>query len=454
VHADTNGGDVRDRVDDPQAWLTALVESSEDAIVGVAPDLTITTWNAGAEKLYGYPAREMLGRSGRIIIPPDRTEEEIELQRGVFAGQRVAHFETRRLRKDGTFVDVVLTVFPVVSEDGQLAGVTAIARDISARKRAERELRESEARYRAVFDSATDIVACLSTDGQITSLNPAFEHLLGHRREDWIGKSPLPLVHPDDVARAFDALEAALRGDPAVTYEGRARTAAGDYVVLDTTTTTLFRDGELSGLLSVSRDVTERSLRQRRHASLLASAPDALLVVDKTGRIELANHQAELMFGYQREELTSRPIRAVLPQWPDDPYEMTSRAGFVEMQAQRRDGAIFPAEASLARMDAGDAVLVTASLRDLTDRRRREKDLTRQAANSALELAQLTLRELEVLSLAAEGLTASVIASRLTLSARTVESHLASGYRKLGVKSRDQAVAKFQRLRDTGMPTT
>lgn len=457
MRADTNGGDVRFRVDDPQAWLTALVESSDDAIVGVSPDLTIQTWNAGAEKLYGYPASEMLGRSGRIIIPPDRAEEEAELQREVFAGRRIAHFDTRRLRKDGTIVDVQLTVFPVIDDVGELAGVTTIGRDISDRKRAERELRESEARYRAVFDSATDIVGCLSTEGLITDLNPAFERLLGHRREDWIGKSPMPLLHPDDMAGAFDALESALSGQPQNPCAGRIRTARGDYVVIDSTTTPLYRDGKLMGLLSVSRDITERAKSQQRFAALLEAAPDAIVVVDADGVIELANQQVEAMFGYAREEVVGRPVEMLIPEASRDrhpglresyvaePNVRLMRSG-LDLTARRKDGTLVPVDIALAPLRTDSGIVVTAAIRDMTQRRRREIDLSRQAADSALELAQLTLRELEVLSLAAEGLTASSIASRLSLSTRTVESHLASSYRKLAVNSRDQAVEKFRRL--------
>ena len=465
MHADTNGGDVRFRVDDPQAWLTALVDSSSDAIVGVGPDFTIQTWNAGAEKLYGYPASEMIGRSGRIIIPPDRAQEETELQQEVLAGRRIAHIETRRLRKDGTIVDVLLTVFPVIDDEGEIAGVTAIARDISDRKRSERDLRESEARYRAVFESATDIVGCLSTEGLITTLNPAFEQVLGHRREDWIGKSPMPLLHPDDVGGAFDALESALRGDPPNPCEGRIRTATGDYIVIDTTTTPLYSDGKLVGLLSVSRDVTERARSQQRLAALLEAAPDAIVVVDARGIIELANRQVETLFGYTRDEIVGHPVEMLVPEasqerhpgyrssYLAEPTAGLMRAG-LDLTARRKDGTLVPVDITLAQLQTDTGTLVTASIRDMTHRRRREIDLTRKAADSATALAQLTLRELEVLSLAAEGLTASSIASRLTLSTRTVESHLASAYRKFHVNSREQAVRKFKQLQGGAQPPT
>lgn len=465
MHAETNGGDVRDRVDDPEAWLAALVESSDDAIVAVRPDLTITTWNAGAEKLYGYPAQEMIGRSGRIIIPPERAQEEIDMQREVFAGRRVAHFETRRLRKDGTLVDVVLTTFPVFDEHGDIAGVSAIARDITDRKRAERELRESEARYRAIVESATDIVVGLSAEGLISALNPAFERILGHRRENWIGKSPLPLVHPDDISGAVEALDAALRGELAVPYEGRARTASGDYIVLETTTTTLFRDGEPNGLLSLSRDVTERSRSQQRFAALLEAAPDAMVVVNARGEMELVNRQAETMFGYSREELLGRTVEMLLSEserarhaqlraeYLRDPGIRHMGSG-LDLVVQRKDGTVFPADVALAPLKTDTGMVVTVAIRDMTQRRRREIAQTRQAADSAMELAQLTLRELEVLSLAAEGLTAAAVGMRLIVSTRTVESHLASAYRKLAVNTREQAVRKFQRLRQAGLPTT
>ena len=131
---------------DPAAWLAAVVESSDDAIVSKTLDGTITSWNRSAERLYGYSAEEAIGRSILLIVPPEREHEEHRLLAALANGERVDHFETERRTKDGRLVAVSLTISPVRDPSGVIVGASKIARDISERRAVESTLREANRR--------------------------------------------------------------------------------------------------------------------------------------------------------------------------------------------------------------------------------------------------------------------------------------------------------------------
>jgi PAS domain S-box-containing protein len=145
------------------AWLAAIVENSEDAILSKTLDGIIMSWNAGAEKLFGYTAEEAIGQPITLIIPEDRRHEEDEIIRRLRQGKRVDHFETVRRRKDGKLVDIALTVSPVRDEAGNVLGASKIARDISAAKHAAAQqdlvIREMNHRIKNLFALATSLVA-------------------------------------------------------------------------------------------------------------------------------------------------------------------------------------------------------------------------------------------------------------------------------------------------------
>jgi PAS domain S-box-containing protein len=129
-----------------QARLAAIVESSDDAILSKTLDGTIQTWNSGAERLFGYAASEAVGHHITLIIPKDRYAEESEIIARIGAGERVDHFETIRIAKDGTQVDISLTVSPIRDASGRIVGASKVARDISERKQTEASLREAAVR--------------------------------------------------------------------------------------------------------------------------------------------------------------------------------------------------------------------------------------------------------------------------------------------------------------------
>jgi PAS domain S-box-containing protein len=144
---------LRLKADKAIGLLASIVDSSDDAIVSKTLEGVITSWNAGAEQLFGYTAKEAIGQSIFMIIPLDRRDEETRILARLGRGERIDHFDTIRLRKDGSKVEISLTISPVRDEAGKIVGASKIARDITGRKRIERELFESEQRFRTLADA-------------------------------------------------------------------------------------------------------------------------------------------------------------------------------------------------------------------------------------------------------------------------------------------------------------
>jgi PAS domain S-box-containing protein len=178
----------------------AIIESSEDAIVSKDVESVITSWNRGAERIFGYAAAEMIGRRITLLIPPDRqAEEELILSR-IVRGERVEHFVTVRVRKDGLPIAVSVTVSPIKNSAGVVIGASHVARDITDRKRMELALQRSEARLRQMADAMPAIVWAARADGSIEYYNRRWYEFVGadpalEQDRDWTAR-----LHPDDVA--------------------------------------------------------------------------------------------------------------------------------------------------------------------------------------------------------------------------------------------------------------
>lgn len=166
------------------AFLAAIVESSDDAIIGITPDGRIASWNSGANRIYGYTAAEVVGQSITILSLPERRDEIPLLQLRLRRGERVKHLQTLHLNKSGQMLQIYLSVSPIIDNSGYLLGASVISRDITERFHAEEALRETEEKYRLIFTAETDAILLFdATTGHLVDFNDAALKLYGYERD-------------------------------------------------------------------------------------------------------------------------------------------------------------------------------------------------------------------------------------------------------------------------------
>jgi len=265
------------------ALLAAIVESSDDAIIST--DLTgiIATWNKGAERIFGYTTAETVGRSFTILIPAEGFERESQILTEVLKGKRVEHYETVRQRKDGSLIDISLTSSPLKDEDGNIVGAAKVARDIS-----ERVKREKQIRYQArLLNAVEQAVIAIDLDGKILSLNSFAEWLYGWLEEEVVGMNLLETISAPDLQQQTDEIFSRIhRGD---SWSGELRVRRKDQSEFSATVTHSpihNEQGELIGVVVVSRDITANKQAEQEHAKLLESERQARAEAEEANRIK------------------------------------------------------------------------------------------------------------------------------------------------------------------------
>jgi PAS domain S-box-containing protein len=395
----------RKRVQETRLRLAAIIESSDDAIIGKTLDGTITSWNEGAERIYGYSANETVGQPISMLVPPDRPEEIPTILESIRRGQKVDHFETVRVTKDGRRLDISLTVSPIRNPAGDVVGASAIARDITERKRAEDELRESEERFRATFEQAAVGVAHGSTDGRLLRVNDKLCEILGYTREEMLRLTSQDISWPEDNDADLEYARRVLAGEiESYSMEKRYFRKDGS-VIWANLAVSLVRDsaGDPEYFIGAIEDITERKraedqLREReiQYRDIFEATGDGLVITDLDGNLVDANPAFCSMHGYDSSELlVGRHAKAWLHRDHHrlhDEYVATIKAGH-RFQAQavdvRRDGTSFPVEihgSAFAYRGKPHALLV---VRDVTERARAYELLERRVEERTRELSTL-----------------------------------------------------------------
>jgi PAS domain S-box-containing protein len=306
----------RDRDDVERGRLAAIVRSSDDAIVTLDADLRIVSWNRGAEAVYGYTAKEVLGESSDVLIPSDATLENRGLRERMLAGEEVRRYETQQLHKDGTLIDVAITAVALIDAAGHAAGATTITRDITKRKQAERALADSDERYREILDTTPDGVWRVDAQERTDYVNPRMATMLGYSPEEMIGRELSDFMDPEQVLIAQAEMATARQDGSVGVVENRFVCKDGAQCWTRVSHRALTdRHGNHTGGLAILSDITASKvqaveLRKSEHfvAALTDSMVEGMFELDGDGRVSYMNPAAEKLLGWTKNELAARSV--------------------------------------------------------------------------------------------------------------------------------------------------
>ncbi len=386
-----------------EAKFRGLLEATEDAVVAVASDGRIALVNVQSERLFGYTRDELLGESVEILVP--------DALGAVHSRSRASYWEapTPRLmadrselagrRKDGSVFPATIGLSPIETEDGVL--VCAIIRDISEQRRAADE----QARLAAIVESSHDAIVSMTLDGIITSWNRGAERLYGYTSEEIVGHSVGQLVPPARRHHERRVAKQIARGGKVERYETERVRKDGTLIpVARSVSPIVDPSGQIIGVASSSRDLGERERAAARLRALLEAAPDATIGVREDGRIALLNAQAERLFGYDRSELLGQNVDVLVPAASRGIHSRL-RAGYSAAPSARpmgtgdalcglrKDGTEFPAEISLSSIQTDDGMLISASIRDISDRIEAQVERERLKAQAERERLENQLHQ-------------------------------------------------------------
>ena len=312
--------------EDRADWVAAIVDSFDDAIVSKTLDGLITSWNRGAERIFGWTAAEAVGRSITIVIPPEHLAEEEDILARIRGGERIEHFETTRMRKDGSRLEISLTVSPIKNAKGEVIGASKIARDISERRRGD----EARARLAAIVDSADDAIVSKTLDGVITSWNRAAQAMFGWTAAEAVGQR-ITLIIPRERWPEEDEVLARVRKGESIDHFDTVRERKNGERIDVSLTVSPVKDarGRIIGASKIARDVSDRKRAEAERATLLQTVQQAREEAEELNRskdqfLAMLSHELRTplnaIFGWARmlqsaamDEVTSRrAIDAIL----------------------------------------------------------------------------------------------------------------------------------------------
>ncbi|MDR3703184.1 MAG: PAS domain S-box protein [Candidatus Sulfopaludibacter sp.] len=317
----------RREAEEARAFLSAIVESTDDAIVGAQPDGTIVSWNRGAEALFGYTAGEIIGQSVRILAPSGyerQMNDQLEVLR---AAGVPGTLETVHRRKDGSLVHVSVCVSAIKNAAGEIVGSSGILRDVSGRVQAERRLRESEERFRIMADGCPALMWVTDAGGEVQFINRAYREFGGATFEEVEGGKWQLLIHPDDAPEYLATFRNAIKERSRFRTEVRARRADGEWRWMASYAEPRFSpDGEFLGHVGLSPDITERKLAEsalqsseEKFRQLAENIREVFWMMSPEGREVLYVSPAyEAVWGRTCESLYQNPMSWAEAIHPDD----------------------------------------------------------------------------------------------------------------------------------------
>jgi PAS domain S-box-containing protein len=420
-----SGSDITDRKQkhEIKERLSSIVESSLDAIFSISVDREIISWNKGAETMYGYTEQEVLGKKPEFLLPQNKKDEVQNYLPGILKGHSINHLQTKRVRKDGSLVDISLSVNPLRDEKGQITGASTIARDITESKQKERALKENEEKYRTIFENSGDSLLLL--DPNIADCNFQATKLLGYSRKELIGKNPAELS-PSQQPDGLNSLKEGSRfmrealHDKKQTFYWKHQKKDG--TLIDTEITlNAFETTKGKKLIAVIHDITEQVEHQRimkekneeieaqneeyitlndelnetnkklletihqleesesKFRNYIESSPTSVMLSDENGKIIYSNQSAHKLLGYSRFELNQKTMNEIQQKNNEGHVEFP----FEELKKQgkiiAREG-IFLTQQQNVKYTIVNAIKLSnkrylSFLTDITERKKAEKQL-------------------------------------------------------------------------------
>ncbi len=379
----------RKKAEEEKARLAAIVESSTDAIIGKTLGGTITSWNMGAQNIYQYTAREVIGQSVKIIVPGGLSDEVDAILEKVKAGEPVESYETVRRRKDGRELQVSLTVSPIRDGYGNIIGASSVARDITSQKRVRDALRESEARMKSIFQAAP-IGIGLTSKRVIVDANEQLCKIVGYSRDEVIGRQA-KILYPDYEEYDYVGvrLYGQIRKQGTGTVETRFRRKDGEIIDVLLNSTPIDPANLAFGVTFTVLDITGQKRAQdefnrlfQQNKLILDAAQEGIIGLDLSGKVTFANPAAAKTLGYSIEELLGEDLHLLAhhTKYDGEPYSedacpmnRTLRTGLKSRVKDeilyRKDGAPFHAAYSTSPIEENGAITgAVVNFRDITGR--------------------------------------------------------------------------------------
>lgn len=397
----------RKRAEESVIRSAAIVESSDDVIIGQTLDGIITSWNSGAQKLFGCSAEEMLGKPIWILFPSDRLGAFSDVLDKVKRGERVDRYETVHVGANGERVDLSVTLSPIRQSTGKLIGASSIMRVINDRKPAEEPFAESEARFRRVAESSILGFIFWGVDGNITDANDTFLRMVGYTREDLLsGRLRWRDMTPEEYRPLDDkALQDLITTGVCTPYEKEYFRKDGSRlsILIGEAFLESSKDRGLCVVLDITdRKKMEKMLRENeaRREAILESSLDCIITIDHEGKILEFNPAAENTFGYRRFDVIGKNLaELIIPPSLRERHQAglahylvsgESKVLYrrIEMTAMRADGSEFPIEVKVTRTFSDGPPVFTGYLRDISERKWTEQERHRLSFQERMARAE------------------------------------------------------------------